>query len=399
MSKEYVFPEDFDWGTATSAHQIEGNNTNSDWWAWENEPPKDRGSQREPSDGACDSYNRYEEDFDLCKKLNNNAVRLSIEWARIEPEEGKFSKKELDHYREVLKAAKKRGLQTFVTLHHFTNPLWFSKKGDWRTGKSAFYFARYAQKVAKELDLHIDKYLTINEPQVLALMSYTLGMWPPCKKNPLYSLQVQINTIRAHRKAYDAIKKESSKPVGIVKNVVWYEPAKGGFKPLNYLVAKFLYWLNNDFFLRPVLGKSDILGVNYYFTNRIKNFRLNNPDAMVLSDMRWWVNPAGLEKVLLDLRKYNIPLYITENGIADAQDRLRPDFIRSMLISCAKAIEKNVPLKGYFHWSLLDNFEWHHGYWPRFGLVEIDRDNNLKRTPRKSFKYYAQICKSGKISV
>jgi len=398
MSKTYQFPENFDWGTATSAHQVEGNNVNSDWWEWENQHDIEGELRREPSGKACDFYHRYEEDLDLCKKLNNNAIRLSIEWARIEPDEGKFSTKELDHYKKVLAAARKRGLTTYVTLHHFTNPRWFLKKGGWLNPKSAYYFSRYAEKCAEVLDKEIDKYLTINEPQVYTMMSYVLGRWPPNKKNLVKSLFVQINMVRAHKKAYTVIKNLSGSPVGIVKNIMWHEPSKNSWNPLDKLFTKILYWLNCDFILWPIRNHLDIIGVNYYFTNRVKNLRQDNPDAYI-SDLKWWINPEGLIKVLENLKRYNLPLYITENGIADSKDSHRKDFIRTMLISCFKAIENKVPLKGYFHWSLVDNFEWHHGYWPRFGLVEIDRDNNLKRNPRPSFKYYAQICKDGKLVV
>ena len=166
---------------------------------------------------------------------------------------------------------------------------------------------------------------------------------------------------------------------------------------LENIIAKTLYFLNNDFFMRPILNKIDIIGLNYYFTNRIKGFSLNNPNAFV-SDLNWWIDPNGLEKVLLDLKKYHKDIYITENGLADATDRIREDFISVMLTSCANAMEKAVPLKGYFHWSLMDNYEWHHGFWPRFGLVEIDRSNDLKRKPRKSALFYAKICEDGKIT-
>ena len=154
--------------------------------------------------------------------------------------------------------------------------------------------------------------------------------------------------------------------------------------------------MNSTFFIKQIINKTDLIGLNYYFTNRIKGFGINNPNAFV-SDLNWWIDPVGLEKILLDLKKYNKDIYITENGLADAKDRIRADFIKVMLTSCANAIEKAVPLKGYFHWSLLDNYEWHHGYWPRFGLIAIDRDDNFKRTPRKSFEVYSKICKENKI--
>ncbi len=200
------FPAHFLWGTATSAYQIEGNNSNTDWWYWENNKKRGQKYPLESSGLACDSYNRYEEDFDLCKELNNNAVRISVEWARIEPSEGKFDYREIAHYKKVLSAAKDRGLKTFVTLHHFTNPLWFYKKGGWTNIRSPHYFARYAKECAKEFGPLVDVYLTINEPQVYALMSYTVGKWPPNKSNLFLSLIVQLNLMSAHNEAYKKIK-------------------------------------------------------------------------------------------------------------------------------------------------------------------------------------------------
>ena len=388
------FPERFIWGTATAGHQIEGNNKNCDWWAWETHKTENDKYPLEPSGLACASYDRYEEDFDLCVKLSNSAVRIGIEWARIEPEEGKFDQNEIEHYKNVLLAAKSRKLKTFVTLHHFTNPLWFAKKGGWLNTKSPKYFYNYSKKCAQEFGSLIDYYLTINEPQVLALQSYTNGTWPPCHKNYFESFFVQINLMRAHNASYDAIKSVADYPVGIVKNIMWVYAADDGIVPfIDALIAKFVYFLNSGFFLIPIKNHLDLIGVNYYFTNRIKNLaRANLDDRM--SDLNWWIVPWGLEKILIDLKKYKLPIYITENGVADSTDSIRKEFIEDMLGSVHNAIAEGANVKGYFHWSLIDNYEWHQGFWPKFGLVYIDRENNLNRVPRDSFYYYAEICKN-----
>ncbi|MFC1624937.1 family 1 glycosylhydrolase, partial [Patescibacteria group bacterium] len=294
-----------------------------------------------------------------------------------------------------LKAARKRGLKTFVTLHHFTNPLWFSKKGGWEASRSPFWFARYARKCAESLGDLVDVFLTINEPQVYALMSYTIGMWPPKKKNFLSSIIVQLHMISAHNKAYRAIKSIKNYPVGMVKNVVWYETYQKAW-PWDKLGARLLFFLNCDFFLKRISRNCDVIGLNYYFTNKIKNLRFQNPPGLV-SNMNWWINPDGLKRVLLYLKKYKKPIYITENGLADSEDKLRNTFIKSMLIACYEAMEEGAQLEGYFHWSLIDNFEWHEGFWPRFGLVAIKRNENLKRVPRKSFYYYQKICNNNSI--
>ena len=378
------FAKDFLWGTATSGHQTEGNNINSDWWKWENGI----------SAKACDSYNRYEEDFNLAVQLNNNAVRIGVEWSRIEPTKGKFSQKELGHYKKVLRAAKSRNLKTFVTLHHFTSPKWVS----WTNKKTPEQFANYAGMCAKEFGDLVDVYLTINEPQVYAMQSYLRGIWPPQKKNIFLSLLVQINFIRAHNKAYKIIKGVGNYKVGIVKNIVWWQISKQSkTKIADYVIAKTLQFLSSDFFLIPIKKHLDLIGLNYYFTKEIKNLKFCEPHDKI-SDLGWWLNPAGILYVLLNLKKYKKPIYITEHGVADRKDKQRAWWINETLKYCHHAIEQGVPLKGYFHWSLIDNYEWAEGFEPRFGLVEIGRENNLERKPRGSFFDYAEICKTGRLS-
>lgn len=391
------FPEGFIWGTASAAHQVEGNDTNCDWWEWEKSKEENkRQFPLDPSELACDFYHRYEEDFDLCKQLNNNGVRISLAWNRIEPEQGKFDKGEIEHYKKVFHEAKKKGLKVFLTLQHFTLPLWFVGMGGWSNIKSPHIFADFAERSAREFEGFVDTYFTINEPQVYALMAYTNGTWPPNKKNYFLSLLVQINLLRAHCLAYKRMKIITKNPIGIVKNIVWYEPHPTEGTLLDKVAAKIIFFLNCDFFLWPLRKCTDTLGLNFYFTTRLKKLKVKNLDD-VISDLGWWVNPASLEKILLHLKKYKIPIYVTENGIADARDTLRKKFLTEMLLSCYKSISKGVNLKGYFYWSLTDNYEWHQGFWPRFGLVGIDYEHNLKRKPRNSFYYYAKICSSNEI--
>ena len=406
--KTFQFPKDFLWGTATAGHQIEGNNENSDWWVWENRNKNndpflvkrlDHSKwPLEPSLDACDSYHRYEEDLNLAVELNSNAIRLGVEWARLESKEGEFNQAEFEHYKNMLKTAKDKGLKTFVTLHHFTSPAWLAKKGGWLSYKTPKHFARYAKKCAEEFGDLVDIYLTINEPQVYAMMSYLGGNWPPQNTNPIKADWAQGIMIRSHNKAYKAIKGVGNYQVGLVKNIPWYERSPESKNPLDSLLVKIMNYLSNDYYLKPIRNHLDLLGLNFYFTNHVKNLNpRNNPNDEV-SDMGWWLETSGIQKVLLSLNKYNLPIYITENGLADAHDANRTEYIKDILWQCAEAIKKDVPLKGYFHWSLIDNYEWHEGYWPRFGLVEIDRENNLQRKPRPSFYQYAKICKSGTIS-
>ncbi len=400
MNKILNFPKDFVWGTATSAYQTEGNNDNTDWWHWEKKPKKNyQKYPRDLSGIACDSYNRYEEDFDLSKKLNNNAVRISIEWARIEPKQGEFDQKEINHYRKVLLAAKERGLQTFVTLHHFTNPLWFSALGGWINPLSPFMFEKYVKKCAEEFTDLIDVFLTINEPHVYIVYCFANGKWPPNLQNPIISVIVQNNFINAHLKAYHAIKKiNPESKVGIPLQMVWYEHTKGPLMFLDKFLSKLLYFANTDFFMYHIKNHIDLIAMNYYFTIRLHNiWPVKAPD--MFREPKSFLNYDGLEKTLLDLKKYNLPIYITESGMPDDKDEYRPQQIKSILHACYRVINKGVDLRGYFHWSLLDNFEWHHGFWPRFGLVEIDREDNLRRKPRKSFYYYANICRNNALEL
>ncbi len=400
MTKLLHFPNNFLWGTATAAYQIEGNNDNTDWWHWEKKPKKKNTKYpREQSGIACDSYNRFEEDFELAKKLNNNAIRISIEWARIEPAEGYFDQKEINHYRKVLQAAKERNLKTFVTLHHFTNPLWFSQKGGWVNPLSPTIFSRYVKKCTEEFADLVDTFLTINEPHVYIVYGFANGKWPPNLINPVLSVIVQNNFINAHIKAYNTIKQINSEiKVGIPLQMVWYEETKGPLRLLDKMLCKLLYFANTDFFMFHIKNHIDIIAMNYYFTIKLHSiWPVKAPD--MFREPKSFLNYDGLEKILLKLKKYNKPIYITESGMPDEKDEYRPQQIKSILHACYRVINKGVDLKGYFHWSLIDNFEWHHGYWPRFGLVEIDREDNLKRKPRKSFYYYANICRNNALEL
>jgi beta-glucosidase len=396
MPNIYEFPKDFLWGTATSAFQVEGNNDKTDWWYWENDITQKSRYPLEKSDIACDSYNRYEEDFDLCAKMNNNAIRMSIEWARIEPEEGQIDIGQVEHYRKVLKAAKARGLKTYVTLFHFTSPMWLAKKGGWSKLGTIKLYADYAKVCAEQFGDLVDAFITINEPLVYTTMSHINGIWPPSKSDLLQAIIVENNLTLGHIAAYKSIKKITNKPVGLVENVCYFMPAKGRLNWLSRLVCWLLTFCNVDLHLSRIKNYSDFIGLNYYFTTRISGLKTQNLDDLQ-SDLSWWIYPEGLAKVLLHLKHYNLPIYITENGLADAKDDKRTDFIKQMLIQCNKAMQQGVNVKGYFHWSLLDNYEWHQGFWPRFGLVDIDRSQNLKRIPRPSFYYYADICKDGRI--
>lgn len=394
-----LFPEGFLWGAATSSHQIEGNNIHSDWWGWEQnyQPPEKR------SGAACDSYNRYEEDFDLAKSFSHNSHRLSIEWARIEPEEGVFNMHEINHYKKVLRSLKARDLTVMLTLWHFTLPAWVAKKGGFENGKIDYYFERFIKTVVPEFKEYVDFWITLNEPQVYAFLSYFLGFWPPNKKSKISLTKVTLNLIKTHVRAYKAIHSliPDSK-VGIAQN-------NSTFSALHKhsLREDFAIWildyLNNHFFIRLTgVGTHDFFGINYYFHRYIS---LDNKGSFhfpklvdiattkkEVSDMGWEIYPQGMFDTIMDFSDYHKPIYITENGLASNNDDRRCRFLIAYLQEIYHAIQTGADVRGYFHWSLLDNFEWADGFRPRFGLVEMDY-NSLKRIPRPSSYVYSDIIK------
>ena len=393
------FPSGFLWGAATAAHQIEGNNTNSDWWAWEHSELRAhvlRKQGKDPEDYysgiACDSYNRYDEDFGLAEHLSHNAHRLSIEWARIEPAEGKFSEQALDHYEKVLQSAKAHGLKVFVTLHHYTLPLWFAKKGGFEKKQNVENFLRYTAVVAKHLSQYVDFWLTFNEPEMYSTLPFLLGTYPPQKHSLLASRRVAINLISAHNQAYKILKLSGKQPVSLAYHLSDLQP----YGVFGGVVSYFIDRYANEFILNRTIARCDFIGVNYYFHHHIGLLgrRKHSHSGHHETDMHWGIHPEGLERVLLRLKKYNKTIYITENGLADAKDEKREKYIKDHLYFMHRAIEGGADVRGYLHWSLIDNFEWSEGFWPRFGLIEIDRDDLLRRKVRFSATKYAEICKN-----
>lgn len=384
MPRTLKFPAGFLWGSATSAYQVEGGIENCDW------------AKVFPAGSACDHYQRYEGDFDLVKKLKQNAFRFSLEWSRLEPQEGKWDKEEIGHYRKYLQALKRRGIKSFVTLHHFTTPLWLAEKGGWADRKVVFYFSRFAEKAFNEYCDLVDFWVTINEPLIYASLGYLSARWPPQKRNPVLFLNVIKNQISAHKRVYEIlhrIKKDGQ--IGIAKNNTFFEPDN----PNSFLDRAVAFWaayFDNDFFLGRIRNHLDFIGLNYYFHQRIKfPFRKRNRNHLV-NDLGWEIYPEGIYYVLKDLKKYHLPIYITENGLADAKDKLRKDFIKKHLDWIHQAIQEEAGVKGYLHWSLMDNFEWDLGRAPRFGLIEIDYQT-FERKLRTSARYYAQICRENRL--
>ncbi len=389
------FPEGFLWGAATSANQIEGNNVNSDWWQWENSPKRAaqlRRKGKNPDDYksgiACDSYNRYEEDFDIAKQLNHNAHRFTIEWARIQPSQDIFDQNEIEHYRKVLHALHSRGIKTFVTLHHFSSPLWFYKLGGWEKSANVDLFIKYVEQIFEELHELIDYVCVINEPNLYAVQGYFTLRWPPQTFAPWKIPEVLRNFALAQKKVYQLAKSRGYKfPVGTADSVSKVEAAWMLFW-LPPIVRRYLYlWL-----IDLQAPYADFIGIQYY-TRKLIDIKPRLPKT----DMGWEIYPKGLYDVLLEMKKFKKPIIITENGIADSKDTKREKFIDSHLKMAHKAIEQGVDLRGYFYWSLLDNMELADGFEKRFGLVEIDYKDGLKRKIRESAYKYVEICKNNSL--
>ena len=417
--KELKFPDGFLWGTSTSAYQVEGGITN-DWSELEATRVNSKKFKNKvhpkgiscgaplwckklnPNDyicgKACDSYNRYEEDLDLAKSLNTNAVRFGIEWARIEPKKGAWDVKEIKHYARVLAAAKKRGLKTVVTLWHWTSPVWIAKAGGWANKETVECYLRYVDLIINELGGNIDYWVTLNEPTVHVLNGYIRGNFPPRRKNIFKAYSVFKNLSRANNEAYKKIHDYfPNANVSITALVNHFEPARNWCLIEKMLTKIFHYYWNHKF-IKEIKNNIDYIGLDYYFHDRIVWYppfkkNLNNK----ITDMGWEIYPKGIYHVLKYLNKFKKPIIILENGLADNGDKMRKQFIKDHLFYVHKAIEDGVDVRGYFHWSLLDNFEWAEGYAPKFGLFAVDR-KTFERKARLSAAMYADICKTNSIN-
>lgn len=387
MQKVLKFPNNFLWGTAIAAHQVEGNNVYNDWWDWEQ-----KNSKIEKSGIACDHYHLFDKDLALAKNyLNNNAIRISIEWSRVFPEKNRANKNEISHYKEVLKSIKRLKLTSVVTLHHFTNPLWFSKLGGWEKENNGKYFQEFVKLCVKEFGEMVDWWLVFNEPNVYVGEGYLKGTWVPQKKNLFLTAKVFINLAKTHKEAYKIIKK--SYPETKVGSCVNFTAFK-----LNNILSRMavniyqrlaelsFFYLTRNFF--------DYIGVNYYQAITSEDFLEED-----LTDMGWKIYPKGIYEVVTNVwNRFQKPILITENGIADAKDTKRQKYLTDHLVWLHKAIENGAQVKGYFHWSLIDNFEWAQGRKMRFGLIKTDY-KTLKRIPRKSASSYAKIARENAVII
>lgn len=381
MEQKLEFPEGFYWGASSASYQVEGNIYNTDW-AYEA-----RTSKRVPvADSGPDHWNRYKEDFEIAKSLGHNSTRISLEWSRIEPEEGEFSMEAIRHYENVLRELRKLGLEPFITLWHFTIPEWLYKKGGAENRDFPEHFERFAKYAMKHLSKYCSHWVTMNEPEVFTSNGWLRGNWPPFKKNFLIEVKVTNNLAKAHVKAYLAMKKINlNAEVGIVKDNIYFH---SNGNPVNKIIAKVMreYW--NFRFFRKIKNNFDSIGLNYYFHSKYgpKKYYKKN-------DMGWDIFPEGIYHVLLELKRYNKPVFVAEAGIADKNDIYRGQYIKDLIYWVHRAILDDVPIKGFMYWSLTDNFEWAKGYDQHFGLIEINYETK-ERKIRDSAYEYKKICDS-----
>ncbi|HEX9679378.1 MAG TPA: family 1 glycosylhydrolase [Candidatus Saccharimonadales bacterium] len=413
MNKEQLKKIKF-WGASTSAHQVEGKNHNQ-WSIWELANAKELASEAEgqlshwlpkweefkelatdPSNYvsgiAVDHYARYEADLDLLSQINLNAFRFSIEWSRVEPKPGAWDEVQIDHYRQVLKAMHRRRIEPFVCLWHWTVPVWFAESGGFANKKNVKHFVRFCEKIMAELGEYINYVIILNEPNVYAGMGYLNGSWPPQERSVLKSLRVVWHLAAAQKQAYTRIKAINKRlSVGLAYHYTHF--AAGDNTLRTRLVVKLKNYGWNLWFNNRTESSQDFIGINYYQTDRIvKGTKQNTNERQ--NDVGWDMHPADIEHVILQAAsEYKKPIIITENGLADKHDNNREWWLKQTFSGISKAMAKGAEVIGYMHWSLIDNFEWALGFWPRFGLVEVDRAT-LERKIRPSAIWLATFLKN-----
>jgi beta-glucosidase len=387
-----VFPEGFVWGVATAAHQIEGGNVNNDWWAWEHDPASGTVA---PSGDACDSFHRWREDIELVADMGLSAYRFSLEWSRIEPAEGEFSLAALEHYRRLCAACHGRGITPVVTFHHFTTPLWLTARGGWEAPDAPDCFARFVTRAAAHLGDLIGWACTINEPNVVAVMGYFQGQYPPgVKEDFLRYAAVNEAMVRAHRLAVDALRAGPGEfPVGLTLSMAEITADEGG-ESLRDAAEEML----ENIFLRAT-GGDDFVGVQCYTRMHFGPEGLAGPDPDVpltqMGDERW---PRAVEHTVRRAAALSgRPIVVTENGIATEDDAERIAFLGEAIASAHRCLDEGIDLRGYFVWSLLDNFEWHLGYGPKFGLVAV-APGIFERRPKPSAHWFGEVARANALT-
>ncbi len=389
---EITFPDGFLWGTATAAHQIEGGNVNNDWWAMEHDPTA---GCADVSGDACDSLHRYPEDIALVADLGLGAYRFSLEWSRIEPEEGEFSMVALDHYRRMCATCHEHGVLPVVTFHHFTHPRWLAAAGTWEALHAPDRFARFCERTTAHLGDLIGVACTLNEPNVVATMGWRLGIFPPRVQDRTRRDVVNAAMTSAHRKAVEVLRSGPGDfPVGMTVSMTDYQLQPGGEAWLERLRRPV-----EDVFLEAT-GGDDFVGVQTYTRMRIgPDGALPSEDGVATTQMGYEFWPEALGATIRRAAGVTgLPVYVTENGIGTDDDARRIEYVTRALAGVRACLDDGLDVRGYFYWSLLDNFEWVLGYGPTFGLVAVDRAT-FERTRKPSATFFAGVARANGLSL
>ncbi len=417
-SASYHFPHGFLWGTATSSHQVEGGNANNNWSAWENTPGKIVNGEK--GGLACDWWGgRWQEDFDHAAEGGQTSLRLSLEWSRIQPSRDRWDEGSLGYYRKMIAGLNKRGIKPMITLHHFTDPLWLSDINGWLNYETPALFSAYVNKAVAALKDECDLWCTINEPNLYALLGYVAGNFPPGKRGDLLALfTVYENLLKAHALAYQAIHElQPGAQVGLAINRSLLVAGRR-WNLADRWLTHMTNWISGDAFMRPfqtgvfklfgrkrripgLRGSLDYFGLNYYYRQvmEVAPFEKNGLYSRISYEEegepspsgKFGNTPRGMYAALNWAKHFGLPILITENGIEDREDSLRRRYLVQNLHQVWRAVNMNFPVRGYYHWSLVDNFEWTDGWQNRFGLWELDPATQ-QRSPRRSAELYAKIC-------
>lgn len=417
----------FLWGAANAAFQVEGSPGDSDWYRFTHTKGKIEDGTN--ADKATDFWNRYKEDFQIARDTGLNAFRISIAWERIEPQEGIWDDAALTKYEEIITAMRSYGLEPVVTLHHFVLPFWVAQKGGLEAKNFPELFARFSAHVVDRLargKANVSWWLTFNEPEILVMGGYTDGDWPPGLKDPNRGIQAAVGYAKAHIEAVKRIRALGINHVKVSIAKHWRVFEAANSHPGSKAMTKLLNFLFNEqfttclttgriFFWMPGAGKPhlewvtlpegkstlDYLGMNQYGRSLVTGktsapFYETSSGNGEKNDLGWEIWPDALvDAVKTAYDTYRLPVLITENGLADAKDEKRPRFLEGHFKAMEKIQSLKLPLLGYLHWSLTDNFEWARGLTPRFGLVEIDYANGTRK-PRPSLKVFEKLVRDAK---
>lgn len=412
--------KDFNWGFAICEYQNSGQNNcpNSNWADWENSSYENNLphiKNHQVSVDSCDFWNNYVSDIERMKDFGVNSLRFSLAWDRIEPNEGEFDQEALEHYDDVIDRLLEAGIKPLITLHHFVHPRWFEELGGFENEENIKYIVRFAKKVFNRYSDRVSLWCTINEPNVFTLQGYMRAAFPPGKSNVYTALKVLRNLLKAHTDIYMKLKslpRGGDAEIGFIHqylkfeayhkwNVIEHLPGFFFNYILNYLTLNFLktgkFSVPTLSYTAPIAKRLDYIGLNYYSRVLLQTqFSLKEPMKAtcypdeIMTDMPYPIYPKGLYDAIMDVATLGVPVYITENGIADQKDDRRDLFLRSYISAMFDAIRDGVDVRGYYYWTFTDNFEWDEGFLMKFGLYEVDFQTQ-ERTLRGGAQYFKEI--------